>query len=252
MGGRRRGGKFAEAAEAEDKRVNIWRKHQRFEHQENYLEDFSSTSPSSFNNVNSTTNQKQVSRERGWLDTLAFMSYHESVKHIILMYDSGKRNQQLHIIKSVKCATHNFLLCRPPKSTFRISLLLSVRGWERKEKNIFHRRQKENKRIFPLLTKHCLEKLLRLHHLFVTHKKATSKWNFLFSFRRAGNLLWFNDVVQECLRNRNIFVIAPLSPRSSHLPTLWHIKIGMFSLAWKSIQQHIFPLVSCAYWILNK
>lgn len=131
---------------------------------------FPSTSPSSFNNVSTTTNQKQVSRERGWLDSLAFMAYHESVKHIILMYDSGEKESAAPYNKRVSNVPHTiFFFAARQKALFRIFCLPS--GGE----NIFHRRQKENKRIFPLLAKHFLKKLLRLHHLFVTHKKATSK-----------------------------------------------------------------------------
>lgn len=61
--------------------------------------------------------------------------------------------------------------------------------------------------------------------------------------RERKNVLWFNDVAQECLRSRNIFVITLL--QSSHLPTLWHIKIGMFSMAWQHIQQHFCTHLLC-------
>lgn len=118
----------------------------------------------------------------------------------------------------------------------------------RKQKNIFHRRQKENKRIsVPFLTKQFFcaprRKRLRLPHLArFTRRK-----------RHQNEIFCVGMYYDLTMRRRNVSGVKHLlyHIESSHLPTLWHIKIGMFSMAW-SIQRHIFVLISYAFPILNK
>lgn len=82
----------------------------------------------------------------------AFMVYHESVKHIIPLYeafgrerDGEKKNQQLHIIKECQMCHTQFSVAARQKSTF---ICLGEREKPREKKSIFHRRQNENKKTF--------------------------------------------------------------------------------------------------------
>ena len=125
------------------------------QHQENYLQKIFLPFFSSFfsDNVNRNNNSKYFlsffvlleSKAKGCVmgrerEVSAFMVYHESVKHIIPLYeafgrkrDGEKKNQQLHIIKECQMCHTQFSVAARQKSTFICS---GERETERKEKHI--------------------------------------------------------------------------------------------------------------------
>lgn len=127
------------------------------------------------------------------------------------------------------------------------------------KKNIFHRRQKENKRIFfhslrSTFASSYSSKNASASIISCVTQKTTSKWNFLCSRGRGWgrNILWFNDVAQECLRKKSSSLSQSVHPRVHICRHFWHIKTRKVLHSMKHTQQRIAPLIFYAFSILNK
>lgn len=125
-------------------------------------------------------------------ETSAFMVYHESVKHIIPLYEASEENESAASAshnKRVSNVPHTIFCCRPPKSTF---FSYAEGGEEGMEKAYFIGDRKENKHIFSF------------PH---THAASIISFDFTAKKRRHQNEIFYvrEDVYYDLtMRCRNV------------------------------------------------